>query len=52
MSLYWAPGDADMLRSFQDMGIARGILAVPPVGRDEVLSMLDQHAPLVGQLRE
>ena len=34
-----------------DMGIARGILAVPPVGHDEVLSMLDQHAPLVDQMR-
>jgi alkanesulfonate monooxygenase SsuD/methylene tetrahydromethanopterin reductase-like flavin-dependent oxidoreductase (luciferase family) len=51
LSLYWAPGDADALRSFHDLGIARGILAVPPAGRDEVLAMLDRHAPLVEQLR-
>jgi probable F420-dependent oxidoreductase len=51
VSLFWAPGDADALRSFRDLGIARGILAVPSVGRDEVLAMLDQHAPLVEQLR-
>jgi probable F420-dependent oxidoreductase len=50
VSLFWAPGDADALRTFRDLGIARGILAVPSVGRDDVLAMLDQHAPLVGQL--
>jgi len=51
LSLFWAPGDATALRSFYDLGIARGILAVPPVGRDEVLALLDQHAPLVEQVR-
>jgi len=51
ISLFWAPGDADALRAYGDMGIARGILAVPPVGRDEILPMLDRHAPLVDQLR-
>ena len=52
VSLFWAPrrrGRAAGRSS--DMGIARGILAVPSVGRDEVLPMLDQHAPLVDQLR-
>jgi probable F420-dependent oxidoreductase len=51
ISLFWAPGDADALRSYSDMGIARGILAVPSVGRDEILAMLDRHAPLVDQMR-
>ena len=51
ISLFWAPGDADALRSMRDLGIARGILAVPPAGRDDVLALLDQHAPLVEQLR-
>src|SRR5215475_15850379 len=41
LSLFWAPGDSDALRSFHDVGIARGILAVPSVGRDEVLAVLD-----------
>ncbi len=52
VSLFWAPGDADGLRSFHDLGIARGILAVPCASRDEVLAMLDQHAPLVDQVRD
>jgi probable F420-dependent oxidoreductase len=52
LSLFWAPGDATALRSCHDLGIARGILAVPSVGRDEVLALLDQHAPLVEQVRE
>jgi probable F420-dependent oxidoreductase len=51
LSLFWVPGDATALRSFHDLGIARGILAVPSVGRDEVLALLDQHAPLVEQVR-
>jgi probable F420-dependent oxidoreductase len=52
VSLFWAPGDADALRSFHDLGIARGILAVPAASRDEVLALLDQHAPLVEQVRD
>jgi probable F420-dependent oxidoreductase len=51
LSLFWAPGDADALRSMRDLGFARGILPVPSVGRDDVLALLDQHAPLVEQLR-
>lgn len=51
VSLFWAPGDGDVLRNFRDMGIARAILAVPPAAPAEVLSMLDRYAPLVSQLR-
>lgn len=50
VSLFWAPGDGDVLRGFQEMGIARAILAVPPVEPDKVLSILDGYAPLVGAL--
>jgi probable F420-dependent oxidoreductase len=52
LSLFWAPGDADALRAFRDLGIARGILAVPSVSPDDVRALLDQHAPLVDQLRD
>jgi probable F420-dependent oxidoreductase len=52
LSLFWAPGDADALRSLRDLGIARGILAVPSVAADDVRALLDQHAPLVEQLRD
>jgi probable F420-dependent oxidoreductase len=51
LSLFWVPGDATALRSFHDLGIARGILAVPSVGRDEVLALVYQHATLVEQVR-
>src|SRR5262249_20383586 len=51
LSLFWAPGDADALRSMRELGFARGILPVPPAGRDDVLALLDKHAPLVDQVR-
>ena len=51
VSLFWAPPDADGLRQYQDMGIARGVLALPSVPKDEVLKMLDGMAGLVDKVR-
>jgi probable F420-dependent oxidoreductase len=51
LSLFWAPGDIDMLRQYRDLGFKRGILAVPSGKPDEVLKMLDGYAPLVEQIR-
>lgn len=51
LSLFWAPGDLDMLRRYRDLGFSRGILAVPSGKPEEVLPMLDGYAPLVEQLR-
>ncbi len=51
LSLFWAPGDIDMLRRYRDLGFARGILAVPSGTPDEVLKLLDGYAPLVEQIR-
>jgi probable F420-dependent oxidoreductase len=51
LSLFWAPGDIDMLRTYRDLGFKRGILAVPSGKPDEVLKMLDGYAPLVEQIR-
>lgn len=50
VSIFWAPPDADGLRQYQDMGIARGVLALPSVPKDEVLKMLDGMAGLVGKI--
>lgn len=51
VSLFWAPPDADGLKRYQDMGVARGVLALPPVGKDEALKMLDGMAGLVDQVK-
>ena len=50
ISLFWAPPDAGELKRYQDLGIARGVLALPSVGKDEALKMLDGMAGLVGQV--
>ena len=51
VSLFWAPPDADGLRQYQDMGIARGVLALPSVPKDDVLKMLDGMAGLVDKVK-
>jgi probable F420-dependent oxidoreductase len=51
VSLFWAPPDADGLKRYQDMGVARGVLALPSVGKDEALKMLDGMAGLVDQVK-
>jgi probable F420-dependent oxidoreductase len=51
VSLFWAPPDADGLKRYQDMGVARGVLALPSVPKDEVLKMLDGMAGLVDQVK-
>lgn len=47
VSIFWAPPDADQLKQYQDLGIARGVLALPSLDRDQVLQMLDGMAGLV-----
>jgi probable F420-dependent oxidoreductase len=51
VSLFWAPPDADGLRQYQDMGIARGVLALPSLPKDDVLKMLDGMAALVDKVK-
>ena len=51
VSLFWAPPDADGLKRYQDMGVARGVLALPSVAKDEALKMLDGMAGLVDKVR-
>ena len=39
--------DADVLKRYRDAGIARVVFALPPVGKDETLSVLDDIASTV-----
>ncbi|MDX2166057.1 MAG: LLM class F420-dependent oxidoreductase [Deltaproteobacteria bacterium] len=50
VSIFWAPPDADQLRHYRDVGVARAVLALPSVGRDQVLQMLDGMAGLVASV--
>lgn len=50
ISLFWAPPDESELKRYQDLGIGRGVLALPSVERDQVLQMIDGLAPLVGKV--
>ncbi|HQT78980.1 MAG: LLM class F420-dependent oxidoreductase [Rhodospirillales bacterium 20-64-7] len=50
VTVFGAPANATTLGSYREAGIQRGLLAIPDVGRDEILRLLDQHAPLVKQI--
>jgi len=51
VSLFGAPTDADQLRRYQDLGVARGVLALPPAGKEKVLKILDGMAGLVDRVK-
>ena len=51
VSFFWPTPEADALKRLRDMGVARGVLALPPVGKDEALKMLDGMAGLVDQVK-
>jgi hypothetical protein len=44
ISVYGIPADPDRLRALRDLGVDRGIFALPPKGADEVLPILDRYA--------
>jgi probable F420-dependent oxidoreductase len=46
ITVFNAPADHDALASYRDAGIARVLLEVPDLSRDEVLRVLDDYAPL------
>ena len=50
LAVFWAPPDRRRARRYGEMGVERGIFALPPEGRDETLARLDELAPLVGQV--
>jgi len=44
ISVYGVPVDPDRLRQLRDLGVTRGIFALPPKRADEVLPLLDRYA--------
>src|SRR5437660_2669487 len=50
ITVFNAPADAAALAPYREAGIARVLLEVPDLGRDEVLRLLDKHAPLAAAL--
>lgn len=47
VTVFRAPADKEGLETMADAGIKRGLLQLPSAGRDEVLRLLDQYAPLL-----
>jgi probable F420-dependent oxidoreductase len=50
VSLFSAPDDADTLKRYRDMGIARVSVSVPAAKEDVVLPILDRWADLIRQV--
>ncbi|HKS88170.1 MAG TPA: LLM class F420-dependent oxidoreductase [Stellaceae bacterium] len=48
ISVFRAPADKAALQRYRDAGIDRAVLEVPDRGRDDILRLLDQYAPLLG----
>lgn len=47
VTVFRAPADKEGLETMEEAGIERGLLQLPSGGRDEVLLLLDQYAPLL-----
>jgi alkanesulfonate monooxygenase SsuD/methylene tetrahydromethanopterin reductase-like flavin-dependent oxidoreductase (luciferase family) len=50
VTVFGAPADAAELARYRAAGIQRGLLAIPDLSRDEILRLLDKHAPLVKEI--
>jgi alkanesulfonate monooxygenase SsuD/methylene tetrahydromethanopterin reductase-like flavin-dependent oxidoreductase (luciferase family) len=46
ITVFRAPADAGKLAAYRDAGIARGLLEIPDLSRDEILRHLDKMGPL------
>ena len=47
ITVFRAPADAGKLAGYRDAGIARALIEIPDLTRDQILAHLDKHAPLV-----
>jgi probable F420-dependent oxidoreductase len=47
VSIFGAPEDADRLRRYRDLGVARAIVALPSEKADAILPMVDRWADLI-----
>ena len=50
VTLWGAPPDADVLRRYRDLGIARVVISLEPAGADAVLPLLDRWAAVMAKL--
>jgi alkanesulfonate monooxygenase SsuD/methylene tetrahydromethanopterin reductase-like flavin-dependent oxidoreductase (luciferase family) len=50
ITVFNAPADQAALAPYREAGIARVLFEVPDLSRDEILRLLDKHAPLVAAL--
>ena len=46
ITVFGAPADPAVLAEYQQAGIQRALLEVPDLSRDEILRVIDKHAPL------
>lgn len=49
ISVFGAPADPATLAAYEKAGIQRALLGVPDLSRNEILRVLDKHAPLVAK---
>src|SRR5262249_44520945 len=50
ITVFNAPADQAALAPYREAGITRALIEVPDAGRDEILRLLDQRAPLVAAM--
>jgi probable F420-dependent oxidoreductase len=51
ITTYGMPADPDLVRSFADAGIARGVFSLPSVDRETILPLLDRFAEIAAAQR-
>jgi hypothetical protein len=44
--VFGAPADPAVLAEYRQAGVERALLEVPDLSRDEILRVIDRHAPL------
>lgn len=47
VTVFRLPADKKRIETFAEAGVERGLLQLPSAGRDEVLRLLDEYAPLL-----
>jgi probable F420-dependent oxidoreductase len=51
ISMFGVPEDADLMKRYRDMGVARAVVTLPAVKTDEVMPILDRWHGLMRQVR-
>jgi len=50
VSVFGAPGDADVLRKYKEIGVARAVFGLPSEGADRLMPMLDRYGELAREV--